>query len=114
VGEETFRDVSGRCAAIWPVELSLLDSKERVTNYLLLNPGLSSVAVEGATICGVLNCGHDGRRAYLNHLAVAPIYRGQGIGQRLVQRSIQQLKNDRIGVVHLSVRDSSFKTQKFW
>jgi N-acetylglutamate synthase len=61
-----------------------VDSLEALADYLKHNPGLSFVARAHGELVGAVLCGTDGRRGYLNHLAVAASHRKQGIGRRLV------------------------------
>ena len=68
--------------------LSDADSREAIARYLERNPGLSFIAVENEELLGTVLCGHDGRRGYLHHLAVARSHRGQGLGRRLAQRAL--------------------------
>lgn len=69
------------------------DSREGITLFLERNPGLSTVlhAPDGKLVGAVL-CGHDGRRGYLHHLAVAKAERGQGFGRMLVEVSLANLR----------------------
>ncbi len=67
------------------------DSRQQIAFYLERNPGLSQVAVQQSKIVGAVLCGHDGRRGYLSHLAVAADFRGQGIGKRIVAKCLQEL-----------------------
>src|SRR5439155_1555746 len=59
------------------------DSREAVLHYLKRNPGTSFVARERRTLLGAVLGGHDGRRGYLHHLAVAPSHRRRGVGRAL-------------------------------
>jgi GNAT superfamily N-acetyltransferase len=74
--------------ALWQrcegVGLTPSDSREAVRAYLIRNPGLSFVARQDGKIVGAVLCGHDGRRGYLYHLAVAPENRHQGLGRAIV------------------------------
>ena len=45
------------------------------------NPGLSLVARDAGRVVAAVLCGHDGRRGYLNHLAVRPEFRRHGLGR---------------------------------
>src|SRR5436190_11014079 len=74
------------------VEIAEGDDKGSVTQFLARNPGLSRVATDGATIVGVVLCGHDGRRGHIYHLAVDPSYRGRGIGRRLINECLERLR----------------------
>ena len=68
------------------------DTKERIATYLRRNPGLSFAAWDGGRIVGAVLCGHDGRRGYMHHLAVAEAWRGRGIGRALVEKAISRLQ----------------------
>ena len=67
------------------------DSREGILLYLDRNPGMSFVARHGGRVVGAVLCGHDGRRGSINHLAVAPEYRGGGLGRTLVARCLSEL-----------------------
>ena len=69
------------------VTLRVADSADATKRYLERNPGLSFIARRGFQLIGCAMAGHDGRRGYLQHVIVAPEYRGQGIGKQLVSRS---------------------------
>jgi N-acetylglutamate synthase len=67
------------------------DTREGIAAYLVRNPGLSYVVrMEGRVVAAVL-CGHDGRRGYLCHLAVAIPWRRKGIGRALVDACLAGL-----------------------
>ena len=74
--------------ALWKdaegVGLGDSDSRVAIGRYLKRNRGLSLVATSGGRLIAVVLCGHDGRRGYLHHLAVARKWRRQGIGRKLV------------------------------
>ena len=57
------------------VGLNESDDRCHVRIYLRRNPGMSFVAQHGGEIVGAVLCGHDGRRGYLHHLAVAKAHR---------------------------------------
>lgn len=79
-------------ASIDGVGLNECDEPAALERYLLRNPGLSLVVRDDAgEVAGAVLCGHDGRRGYLNHLAVAPEYRHRGLGRRLVARCLNDL-----------------------
>ena len=82
--------------ALWDcvdgVEICEGDSREEVREYLKRNPGLSRVAEANGKIVGVAMCGHDGRRGWIYHLAVAAEYRGQKVGKRLLDDCIEGLR----------------------
>jgi N-acetylglutamate synthase len=90
------------------------DSKEAIGRYLKRNPGLSFVAVESGWIVGCIMSGHDGRRGYLQHLAVLEEFKRQGVGRALVERCLTEL--EKIGIVksHIDVLENNGSAILFW
>jgi ribosomal protein S18 acetylase RimI-like enzyme len=104
--------------ALWQsadgVVLSAADARAPLTAYLQRNAGLSTVAVSGGEIVGAVLCGTDGRRGYLQHLAVASAHRRQGIGRQLAERCAQLLAERGIDKCHLMVLASNANATAFW
>ena len=104
--------------ALWQASdglvLRLVDEREPVRRYLARNPGLSFVWAEEARILGTVLCGTDGRRGYLQHLAVAPPHRRQGIGRRLVDAALGALERQGIVKCHLMVLPTNELARAFW
>jgi N-acetylglutamate synthase len=74
------------------VGLNESDSRDSIAAFLERNPQSSFVARDAQReIVGAVLCGHDGRRAYIYHLAVAKEFRGQGIGKGLVMACLGRL-----------------------
>ena len=96
------------------IGLSAADAPERIQVYLERNPGSSFTAWDGERLVGAVLCGHDGRRGYLHHLAVAPEYRGRGIGQQLANRCLQAMASQGIDKVHIVVYQNNLKALDFW
>ncbi len=90
------------------------DSRERVAMYLSRNPGLSFVAKADGKIVGAVLCGHDSRRGYLQHLAVAKDHRREGVGRTLVERVIERLRMLGIRKCHIFVFADNVDGYKFW
>ena len=82
--------------ALWRVTegigLTVSDERAAIVAYLARNPGMSFVAVADGRIVGAVLGGHDGRRGYLHHLAVTPVWRHRGIGRALVEAVLAELK----------------------
>jgi len=104
--------------ALWQategIGLSSADRPEAIARYLQRNPGLSFVAYRGDVLIGAVLCGHDGRRGYLHHLAVAPEHRRRGIGRALVEHCLRALANEGIAKCHLFVLRQNEKAIHFW
>ncbi len=90
------------------------DAPEHIARYLARNPGLSFVAMDGDRLVGTVLCGHDGRRGYLQHLAVERAYRGRGIGKALVERVLNALRDVGIRKCHLFVIKENQAAIAFW
>jgi N-acetylglutamate synthase len=89
------------------------DSREAIARYLARNPGVSFVARDDGRLVGAV-AGTDGRRGYLQHLAVAPSHRGHGLGRALADRAVQALRVLGIEKCHLVVREDNAKARAFW
>ena len=96
------------------VRLREADSPAAIQRYLERNPGLSFVAEESGQPVGCIMSGHDGRRGYLQHLAVLPAFRRRGIGQALVGRCIERLANFGILKSHIDVLIDNEPAATFW
>jgi ribosomal protein S18 acetylase RimI-like enzyme len=78
------------------------DSAPGLANFFARNPDLSLVVVlPDGTIVGAVLCGHDGRRGFLYHLAVAEGHRGGGLGKLLVNTCLERLAKQ--GITKCSV-----------
>lgn len=105
--------------ALWEqtenISLNESDEEGAITVFLTRNVGLCPVAIapDGAII-GALLCGHDGRRGYLHHLAVARAARGQGLGRQLVTFATDGLKRAGITKCNLFVLGDSHDAHAFW
>ena len=107
-----------RACALWSegegIELCEGDSREEIEGYLKRNPGLSRVAEEDGVLAGAALCGHDGRRAYVYHFAVARNLRGRGIGRRLLEDCVRGLREAGLHRAILLVADDNSLGQEFW
>lgn len=96
------------------VSLDVGDSFDELEAYLGRNPGISQVAERGGWLVGAVLGGHDGRRGWIYHLAVAPEHRRAGIGRTLVERSLAKLKREGIGRVRIFVASDNHAGLAFW
>ena len=96
------------------LEIAEGDDREGVSHFLARNPGLSRVAIDGAAIVGVALCGHDGRRGYIYHLAVDPAYQSRGLGKRLMDESLDGLRQVGLKRALILVANDNPRGRKFW
>jgi len=109
-----YDEVLGLLESIEGVRLRSADSQEGIARYLERNPGCSFVAEAEGEVVGCIMSGHDGRRGYLQHLAVAPSYRRRGLGRELVTRSLLKLVEQGISKAHIDVLTSNVAGTAFW
>ena len=96
------------------VNLSPGDEEAEVRAFLARNEGLSLVAVDGDALVAAVLCGHDGRRGYIYHLAVAASHRGRGIGRAIAERCLEALAAAGIRRGQVSVFATNALAHAFW
>jgi ribosomal protein S18 acetylase RimI-like enzyme len=107
-----------QACALWNaadgIEVCEGDSREEIRAYLERNPGLSRVADAADVIAGAVLCGHDGRRGFIYHLAVAPDFRGRGVGKLLIADCLRGLRATGIQRAILLVAKDNSSGREFW
>ena len=58
--------------------------------------------------------GHDGKRGYIQHLAVAPEHRQSGIATKLLSHCIAALKAKGIIKSHIHVLSNNEEAKRYW
>ena len=96
------------------VGLNESDRHENIVLFLARNPGLSRVATDEAQIVGAVLCGHDGRRGYLHHLAVAQTHRKLGLGRQLVEACLADLAQQGISKCNIFLFADNAAGELFW
>ncbi len=105
--------------ALWErssgIGLNESDTREAIALFLERNPGLSRVALApDGTIAGAVLSGHDGRRGYLHHLAVDESHRRRGLGSRLVEQALQDLRALGIPKTNIYLFADNAAGRAFW
>lgn len=101
-------------AGIPGLGLSSADDPGPLSSFLARNPGLSWGAFDNGVLAATVLAGHDGRRGFLYHLAVAPDHRGRGLSTELMQRALDGLGRVGIGKVHAFVLADNPSGLAFW
>ena len=96
------------------VGLNESDTPDQLRAYLDRNPGLSLIARDGTRLVGAVLCGHDGRRGYLNHLAILPEYRGRGLGRQMIDTCLVALGALGILKCNIFLYADNEPGQRFW
>ena len=108
-----------RIIALWKrvpeIGLDACDSRENLHSFLTRNPRQSFICEDDTGSCiGTVLCGDDGRRGYLYHVAVDPACRRQGIGEALLLRALQALREKGIAKCHLFVFADNAPARAFY
>ena len=90
------------------------DSREGIERYLARNPNTCFVCEADGDLAGVILSGHDGRRGFIHHMAVAEGHRRSGVGTALVERALEALKSEGINKVALLVFKYNRPGNAFW
>jgi putative acetyltransferase len=111
---DCYEEVIAFWRAVEGIGMNDADERGCLKAYLARNPDMSFVAKARGRIIGTALCGHDGRRGYLNHLAVSEPHRNMGIGRRLTDHCLESLKKTGINKCHLFVYRSNTEGKRFW
>ena len=65
-------------------------------------------------IVGSVMAGHDGKRGYIQHLAVDARARGQGIASRLVEMCLRALLAEGVEKSHVHVLKNNLSGREYW
>nr|WP_276617056.1 GNAT family N-acetyltransferase [Roseimicrobium sp. ORNL1] len=90
------------------------DTRQRIASYLDHNKGLSFVATCGNELVGTLLSGTDGRRGFLQLLAVKPAFRGLSIATTLVENSVKAFAELGISEIRIFVMKDNGPAHNFW
>jgi len=85
-----------------------------IARKLKVNPELFLVAQQEKQIVGTVMAGYEGRRGWINYLAVAPTARRQGIGRQLMAAAESRLRALGCPKVNLQVRKTNHDVRKFY
>lgn len=89
-------------------------SRDDFVRFLERNPGLSPVAMLGEQMIGAVQCGEDGHRGYLYHLAVAAEHRQSGIAAALIEWCLVRLAARHIRRCSIFLYADNRLGESFW
>ena len=90
------------------------DSREGVEKYIKRNPATSFVALVEGKVVGAILAGHDGRRGFIQHIAVLSEFRKHGIASTLVDKAMNALEEEGIHKVALLAFKKNELGNSFW
>lgn len=90
------------------------DPDRDIDRKLAIDPAGLVVAVIGGAIGGSAMAGYDGHRGWINYLAVAPRYRGRGLGRRLIEHAERLLGERGCPKINIQVRADNAEVIAFY
>jgi len=88
-----------------PVKPEGRDSRAEIVRQLGL-PYVNFIAAESdGRVVGTVVASHDGRKGWVNRLAVDPAFRGRGLGRRLVREAEEWLEAQGMGIFACLIED---------
>lgn len=90
------------------------DPELSISRKAALDDGLFFIAVPDIEVVGTVMAGWDGHRCWIYSLAVHPLLRGQGIGGKLVDRAVDELKERDCPKVNLQVMPDNTRVIGFY
>lgn len=81
------------------------DTVERMSAELKGGTALLSGAFDGGELVGVIMGTSDGRKGWVNRLAVKPCWRGLGLGRRLIRLCEKELTEMGLGIICCLIED---------
>lgn len=103
--------------AVWQatgLKVGRTETQEGIRKKLERDADLFLVVQDGDRIVGVVLGSYDGRRGWINRLAVVPDHQGAGLGLRLVAEVETRLKARGCRKVNLHIEPSNAKVQGFY
>jgi ribosomal protein S18 acetylase RimI-like enzyme len=97
-----------------PFKPSGRDRKDSIVRELKHGNALFLVAVKDGAIIGSAFGTHDGRKGWINRVAVAPPYRRQGIAARLVNEIEEHLGDIGIGIIACLIENWNRESMVFF
>ncbi len=96
------------------IELDNTETREQFVFFLANNLGMSFLMIKNDEIIGACLASHNGRRGFLNHLAVAPNHRRKGLAATLINTCIQKLQSEGIQKTYVVLLKDNIEGQSFW
>lgn len=90
------------------------DSKDKIELELKRGIAYFLLALDGSKIIGSVIASHDGRKGWINRLAVLPEYQNKGIAKQLIEESEHLLKKEGIEIFTCLIEDWNQKSMNLF
>lgn len=94
--------------------ISRSDTLEGLKKKIKRDPQLFFVMEKDSFIIGVVMGSYDGRRGWINHLAVDPEYQGMKIGQQIIKELELRFKKIGCEKINLLIEKNNEEVQEFY
>ncbi len=81
------------------------DSREEIEKQMKMFPGGFIGAFADGKLVGIVVATHDGRKGWINRLAVHPNYRRKGIAKKLIEEAEEYLKKEGMRIICALIED---------
>jgi ribosomal protein S18 acetylase RimI-like enzyme len=96
------------------IPLGRTDEQAGIIHKLERDPDLFLVGVENDEMIGAVMGTYDGRRGWINHLAIHPNYQGRGYGAAIVAQLEERLRNQGCQKINLLIEPGNAQVQHFY
>ena len=90
------------------------DTKEEIALIIARNPELFLIGKEQEKIIATVIGAFDGRRGYVHHLAVDPMYQEIGYGKAIMDDLIERFRKKKVHKIHLFIQKQNKKVVDFY
>ena len=98
------------CNLVVPWNDPLLDIRRK----LRVQPALFIVGFVAGELAATVMAGYEGHRGWLNYLAVAPRFRRQGLGRKMVAESEARLRQMGCPKINIQIRTGNTEVIEFY
>ena len=99
-----------KCALVVPWN----DPKDDVARKIRVQPELFLVGLLDGRVVATVMAGYEGRRGWINYLAVSPEFQRKGLGRRMMDAAEQKLRQLECPKINLQVRTSNKEVIAFY
>lgn len=103
-------DLWNRCDLLVPWNNPKMDIERK----LKVNPELFLVGLIGGKVVATVMGGYEGRRGWINYLAVSPDHQRSGLGRRIMEDAEAKLRALGCPKVNLQIRTGNLAVIKFY
>ena len=97
-----------------PLKLKGRDNRAQLEQQIKLDQVIFLVAEKGNRIIGTVLATHDGRKGWINRLAVHPAARRQGLGTQLVKRAEEELEKRGLSLLAALIEEDNTASRQLF